>query len=199
MKSLILARHGESEYSARQLVNGDPGVTCPLTAAGREQARTLGEVLRGERIDLVAITEFERVRETAELALAGRVVPLLVVPELNDPRVGAFEGTSLDEYRRWAWGRGPLEAPEGGEHRGELAARFALGYERLLEREEGTVLLVAHSLTMRYVLEASAGRPPAARAEMVEYAKPYRLDAAQVARAVDVLRAWAESPTFAAQ
>jgi broad specificity phosphatase PhoE len=180
-------------------VNGDPGIRCPLTDAGRAQARTLGEALRGEPIDLVAITEFERVRETAELALAGRDAPLLVVPELNDPRVGTFEGTSLDEYRRWAWGRGPLEAPDGGEHRGELAARFAAGYERLLEHDVETILLVAHSLTIRYALEASEGRPPAARAEMVEYAKPYRLDAADVRRAVDVLRAWAESPTFAAQ
>jgi 2,3-bisphosphoglycerate-dependent phosphoglycerate mutase len=196
---LILARHGESEYSARQLVNGDPGIACPLTDAGRAQARALGEALRAEQLDLAVITEFERVRETAEIALAGRKVPLLVVPELNDPRVGAFEGTSLDEYRRWAWGRGPLEAPEGGEHRGELAARFATGYARLLERDEETILLVAHSLTIRYALEAAEGRPPAARAQMVEYAEPNRLDAAQVRKAVDVLRAWAEAPTFAAQ
>lgn len=135
-------------------------------------------------------------RETAEIVVAGREVPRLVVPELNDPRVGAFEGLSLDEYRRWAWGRGPLDAPEGGEHRGELAARFAVGYERLLGRPEETILLVAHSLTIRYALEASQGRPPAARAEVVEYAKPYRLDEPEVTRAVDVLRAWAQAPAF---
>jgi broad specificity phosphatase PhoE len=199
VRTLILARHGESEYSARQLVNGDPGVRCPLTEAGRAQARALGEALRDERLDLVAVTEFERVRETAELALAGREVPVLVVPELNDPRVGSFEGTSLDEYRRWAWGRGPLDAPEGGEHRGALAARFASGYARLLERDEGAILLVAHSLSVRYALEAAEGRPPAARAKMVEYATPYRLGEAEVARAVEVLEAWAASPTFAAQ
>jgi probable phosphoglycerate mutase len=163
---------------------------------GREQAQALRDELRGERLELVAITEFERVRETAEIVLDGRDVPVLVVPELNDPRVGAFEGTSLDKYRRWAWGRGPLEAPEGGEHRGELAARFTAGYERLLELDEETVLLVAHSLTIRYALEAAEGRPPAARAEVVEYAMPYRLDAAQVERAVEVLRAWAQAPAF---
>ncbi len=193
---MILARHGESEFSARQLVNGDPGVRCPLTDVGRAQARELAAELRREPLDLAAITEFERVRETAEIVLAGRDVPLLVVPELNDPRVGAFEGSSLDEYRRWAWGRGPLEAPEGGEHRGELASRFAAGYARLLDRDEETILLVAHSLTIRYALEAAEGRPPAARAEVVEYAQPYRLDAAEVARAVELLRAWAEAPAF---
>ena len=96
MKQLLLARHGESEYSAKQLVNGDPGVSCPLTETGRDQARALGGILAEEQIDLCAVTEFERVRETAELALAGRDVPFIVVPELNDPRYGEFEGGSLD-------------------------------------------------------------------------------------------------------
>ena len=96
MRRLLLARHGDSEYSAKQLVNGDPGVSCPLTEAGREQARALGRILALEQIDLCAVTEFERVRETAEMALAGRDVPFVVVPELNDPRYGEFEGGSLD-------------------------------------------------------------------------------------------------------
>ena len=104
MRTLVVARHGESEHSLKQLVNGDPGVACPLTAAGREQARALGTMLAGEAIDLCAVTEFERVRETAEIALGGRDVPLLVVPELNDPRYGEFEGGSLDAYREWVVG-----------------------------------------------------------------------------------------------
>ena len=146
MRELLLARHGESEYSARALANGDPGVRCPLTMTGRAQARALGELLRDEPIELCVVTEFERVEETADLALAGRDVPRLVVPELNDPRVGPFEGKALDEYRRWAWGRGPTEAPAGGEHRVALAERYARGFRLVLELPEETVLCVAHSL-----------------------------------------------------
>ncbi|HZG34913.1 MAG TPA: histidine phosphatase family protein [Gaiellaceae bacterium] len=196
MKTLLLARHGESEYSARALVNGDPGVRCPLTDAGRAQARALGEALRGERLDLCAVTEFERVRETADLALMGRDVPRLVVPELNDPLVGPFEGRALDEYRQWAWGRGPTEAPEGAEHRAALAARYAIGLHRLLERAEESVLLVAHSLPIRYALEGAGGRHPEARAEAVAYATPFRLERADVERAAAVLEAWASAPAF---
>ena len=80
METLLLARHGESEYSAKQLVNGDPGVSCPLTELGRVQARALGQALADVQVDLCAVTAFERVRETAEIALAGREVPFLVVP-----------------------------------------------------------------------------------------------------------------------
>jgi probable phosphoglycerate mutase len=196
VRRLLVARHGESEYSARQLVNGDPGVSCPLTEAGRAQAHALGEALAEESIDLCVVTEFERVRETAELALAGRGVPFLVVPELNDPRYGEFEGGSLDAYREWIWEQGPLEAPPGGEHRGEIAARYAQGLRQLADRPEETVLLVAHSLPLAYLRDAAGGIAPRSRMEMVEYAQVLRLEAPEVERAIEVLEAWAAAPAF---
>jgi probable phosphoglycerate mutase len=196
VRTLLAARHGESEFSAKQLVNGDPGVACPLTDAGRVQARALSEAVSAEPIDLVAVTEFERVRETAELALEGRDVPVLVVPELNDPRYGEFEGGSLDRYREWVWGMGPLDAPEGGEHRGEIAARYARGLRKLLDRSEETILLVAHSLPLAYLRDAAAGTAPRSRMEMVEYAQVLRIGRDELERAIDVLEAWAAAPAF---
>jgi broad specificity phosphatase PhoE len=199
VRELLAARHGESEYSLAQLVNGDPGVACPLTAAGREQARALGHALEGVRVDLCAVTEFERVRETAQLALEGRDVPFLVVPELNDPRYGAFEGGPLDAYREWVWGKGPLDAPDGGgEHRGELAARYSRGLRTLLERPEETILLVAHSLPLAYLRDSAEGRPPASRTDLVAYAEVLALDRPAVERAADVLETWAGAPVFRA-
>jgi broad specificity phosphatase PhoE len=196
MRRLLAARHGESEYSLKQLVNGDPGVACPLTEAGRAQAQELGKALAGEEIDLCVVTEFERVRETAELALAGRQVPYLVVPELNDPRYGEFEGGSLQAYRQWVWEQGPLVAPTGGEHRGEIARRYARGFRTLLERPEDVILLVAHSLPIAYVRDAAEGRPPRSRTDLVAYAEILELDREAVAHAVDVLDAWAAAPVF---
>jgi 2,3-bisphosphoglycerate-dependent phosphoglycerate mutase len=196
VRALLLARHGESEYSAKHLVNGDPGISCPLTVTGRRQARALGRIVADERIDLCAITEFERVRETAELALADRDVPFIVVPELNDPRYGEFEGGSLDVYREWIVGRGPLEAPAGGEHRGEIVGRYVAGLRRLLDRPEKTVLLVAHSLPIAYLRDAAGGTAPRSKMEQVEYATVLTLAREDVERAVDVLELWAASPAF---
>jgi len=196
VRKLLVARHGESEFSANQLVNGDPGISCPLTETGRGQARALGEALAWEVIELCAVTEFERVRETAELALAGREVPFLVVPELNDPRYGEFEGGPLDAYREWIWERGPLDAPPGGEHRGEIAARYARGLRVLLERPEETVLLVAHSLPIAYLRDAAGGAAPRSRIAQVAYAQVLRLGRGELERAIDVLEAWAAAPTF---
>ena len=196
MKTLLVARHGESEYSLKQLVNGDPGVSCPLTEAGREQARALGAALADEAVDLCAVTEFQRVRETAELALQGRGVPFLVVAELNDPRYGEFEGGPLDAYREWVWGKGPLDAPAGGEHRGDIAARYARGLRTLLEQPARVIVFVGHSLPVRYVLDAAEGLSPRAKVGLVEYAAAYPLTAAQVRDAVDLLEAWSLAPAF---
>ena len=196
MRRLLAARHGESELSAKALVNGDPGVACPLTEIGRTQAQALGTALADERIDLCVVTEFERVRETAEIALAGRDIPFLVVPELNDPRYGAFEGGSIVAYREWVWARGPLDAPAGGEHRGDLAGRYGRGLRILADRPEDTILLVAHSLPLAYLRDAAAGTPPRSRMDMIEYAQMVRLDLGELERAVAVLEAWAAAPAF---
>ena len=196
MDELILARHGESVFSAAGLVNGDPAVPGPLTEAGREQACALGEALRGEALELCAVTPFERVQETADLALAGRDVPRIVTPELADPGYGSFDGDLLDGYREWVWTHGPLDAPPGGESRGEIAARYASGLASLLDRPERLILLVAHSLPIAYTLGAAEGRPPKAKVDLIPYAEPYRLSEGQVRAAAALLETWSASPAF---
>jgi len=129
VERLIVARHGESDYSARGLLNGDPNRRCPLTATGRRQALRLGELLREERIDLCVTSAFERTRETADLALAGRQIPRLVVAELNDHPAGEFEGSAIAEYLVWAHAS-PSDDPIPGASESRLDAlrRFGRGY-----------------------------------------------------------------------
>jgi phosphoserine phosphatase len=192
VETAILVRHGESEFSVRAAVSSDPAVACPLTAEGREQARALGRTLAAESIDLCVVTEFERTRQTAELALAGRGVPTVVVPELNDPRAGRFEGGPLDEFRAWAWNHGSAdEPPGGGESRLAVAQRLALGYRFVLERPEATVLVVGHALPMAYAL---GGATP--RIDLLEYVRPYPLGRDELEAAVGRLEAWAAAPTW---
>jgi broad specificity phosphatase PhoE len=197
VEQAILARHGESTYSVRAAVNGDPGVAVSLTPEGERQARRLGELLADEPIDLCVTSEFERVRRTAELALDGRAVPLVVMPELNDPRAGDFEGGELEEYRAWAHAHGPLaEPPGGGESRAAVAARLARGYRALVERPEPQVLVVGHSLPIAYALNAARGREPTARVQLLAYGEPHRLSSAELAEAADRLERWAGNPSF---
>jgi broad specificity phosphatase PhoE len=199
MERAILARHGESELSLAGLVSGDPDEPRGLTAAGREQARRLGELLAREPIDLCVTTEFARVRETADLALQGRDVPRLVVPELNDIRFGDFEGRAFEEYHAWAGACGPADAcPGGGESRAEVAARYVRGFGVVLARPERTILVVAHLLPIRYVLLALDELDPTPIVDQVGFAEPHPLSREELERAVARLERWAAAPAWTA-
>lgn len=198
MRTLILARHAESEFSVRGTVNGDPSIDSGLTDAGREQAAALGILIRDDPIDLCVVTEFPRTLETADLALAGREVPRLVLAELNDIRFGSFEGGTFTDYVRWAHTHGPTEdAPGGGESRVDAARRFVAGYRQLLARPEQHLLAIGHGLPIRYVLSALMELDPVAKVDPVEHAEPFRVSAAQLERAVERLDAWTRNPVFA--
>ena len=198
MERVILVRHAESEFSVRSACNGDPATPVALTEAGRAQARALGRLLADDPIDLCVTSEFRRVQETADVALEGRDVPRLVVPELNDIRVGRFEGGPLSEYRAWAHAHGPAdECPGGGESRGAAAARFAAGFRLVLERAEPAILVVGHSLPIRYVIGALLEQDPTAAVEPVAYAEPHRFSAGQLRRALERLERWSAAPAFA--
>jgi len=168
-----------------------------LTPEGVEQAGRLTSALASEDVDLGVSTELRRTRETLELALAGRDVRQLVVPELNEIHFGSYDGGPLDDYRAWAWAEPPdVPAPGGGESRAAAAARFARGLRVLLGRPEATILAVGHALLLRYVLDAAAGLVPAARMRPVEHAVVHRLGPRDVGAAAELLEGWSRAPRF---
>lgn len=197
MRTLILARHAHATSNAGDVVNSVPpgGGLSPL---GREEALSLGRLLAAESIDLGVSSRLLRTQQTLGLALAGREIPFLIEPLLDEIGFGSFEDGPLVAYRNWAWENGPAAAcPGGGESRTSAAVRFADGLVVLLARPEEIVLAVSHALPLRYVVDAADGSFPAARVEHVPHATPYRLERASVERAAETLRAWAEAPHFA--
>jgi broad specificity phosphatase PhoE len=197
VERVLLARHGESQASVEGLTNGDPLREIALTELGKAQARALGERLASTAIDLCAVSEFLRAQETADVALAGREVPRLVIPELNDIRFGQYEGGALADYRAWARSHGPLEeVPGGGESRAETVRRYAEAFRQLLARPERVILVVAHSLPIRYVLDAADGSVPAPAVGQIPYAEPFELDEASLRRATEVLERWCGAPSW---
>jgi probable phosphoglycerate mutase len=192
----ILVRHGESVFSVRAIMNGDVSVRGGLTPEGEEQARALGEALHGEELDLCVTSELERAIETADGALAGRDIPRVVVPELNDPRYGVFEGKTLDEYRTWAGAAPSTAEPEGGESRRQIVARYAQAYRNVLERPERSILVVCHSLPVSYALLGRDGNEPSMRVPLVPYATPYPFTAGELLAVVEVLERWLGTPSW---
>jgi len=197
VKTLILARHAHAESNAAASVSSTPP-GWGLSDEGREEARLLGSLLASDPIDAGFSSRLLRTQQTLDLALAGRSVPRIVEPLLDEIGFGSFDGGSLSAYRQWAWENEPdAPCPGGGESRTEAALRFADAVSALLARPEETLLVVSHALPIRYVIDASDGRFPAARLEQVSHATPFRLDRDAVGLAAETLRCWAEAPRFA--
>ncbi len=101
MERALLVRHAESVFSARGLATGRVDVRCPLSERGEAQARALTEDLANEGIDLCVTSELEQRANRGDHA-RGEKVPRIVLPELNDPLYGRYEGVPLDAYLAWA-------------------------------------------------------------------------------------------------
>jgi 2,3-bisphosphoglycerate-dependent phosphoglycerate mutase len=93
--TLVLLRHGQSEWNARNLFTG--WVDVPLSAAGEAEARRGGEMLReaGLRPDVLHTSVLRRAIRTAEITLD--VADLAWIPvrrswRLNERHYGALQG-----------------------------------------------------------------------------------------------------------
>ncbi len=151
MPTWTFVRHGEAQSNAEGWFAGH--VDAPLTPRGREQAVALGEQLRTLAIDRVLCSDLVRARQTAELALAGRGLPIEYSAALRERHGGAWERRTLEDLDR----SGDMQrlmgfdgAPPDGESLRQVARRV-LGY--LVTREApGHTLVVAHGALMRGVV-----------------------------------------------
>ena len=103
--TLVLLRHGESEWNAKNLFTG--WVDVDLTAQGEAEARRSGELLREHELlpDVVHTSVLRRAIRTSQLALdaADRLwIPVRRSWRLNERHYGALQGKNkkqtLEEY-----------------------------------------------------------------------------------------------------
>jgi probable phosphoglycerate mutase len=186
MRLLLLARHGQSLFNLDHVVNGNPQLDRGLSPLGIEEAHKLHGQIAGVTIDLCVVSEFPRAQQTARLALTGRdSVPWEIDPDLNDIRIGELEGRTLDDYRSWKRAHEHADPFPGGESLDGAAHRYAAAYQRLLQRDEDTILCVCHEIPVRYAINAAAGSTDLDwPTHAVANATPYVFDAAGLERAV---------------
>ena len=193
MRLALLARHGQSLLNVADRVNGNPALDQGLSELGRAESEQLAGQLAAVAIDLLMVSEFPRAQETAALALAGREVPRIVDPGLNDVKIGDLEGQTLAEYHAWKAKHTCDDRFPGGESLVDAALRYADAYERVLARDEETILVVCHEIPVRYAVNAAAGSDTLdGPAHDIANATPYVFDAEGLRRAVDGMRATAE-------
>jgi broad specificity phosphatase PhoE len=151
---VVLVRHGETEWSRDLRHTGRTDV--PLTEAGEQQARTVGEALRVREFSLVLSSPLRRALDTARVAG--------FEPERCDDLAewdyGEYEGRRTVEIREevpdwtiWRYGA------RGGESVQEIGARVDRVVEEL-RRVEGDVLVFAHGHVLRVLAARWLGLEP---------------------------------------
>src|SRR5262245_59087925 len=129
-----LIRHGETAWNVNGRWQGQAPV--PLNDEGRRQAALLGEHLRPQAAEIVAIYSSDslRARETAELIAGplGKIVSL--DRRLREIDLGEWQGLTDEEVRAWDGERlqavraAPWDALRlGGGRQREVAARVVGG------------------------------------------------------------------------
>jgi probable phosphoglycerate mutase len=182
----VFTRHGESTLNSENRINGDPAVPVALTEQGREEARLLGLQVAHIRLEVCICTRFTRTRETAEIALEGRDVPIEVEPLLDDIDVGDLEGIPLEDYRAWKREHTRRDPFPGGESLDAAARRYAHAFRKLLERAETAMLVVTHEIPLRYAINAADGSNDLdGPAHQLANATPYLFDEEALARAAE--------------
>ncbi|MEW2074634.1 MULTISPECIES: histidine phosphatase family protein [unclassified Streptomyces] len=164
MGDLLLARHGETEWSRAGRHTGRTDL--PLTPAGEAQSKSLAPLLAGRTFGLVLTSPLVRARRTAELAGLTGAIP---EPDLREWDYGAYEGiTTADIHRsRPGWDLWTDGVPPGREFPGESPEQVGERADRVLSRvagalEEGDVMLVAHGHLLRVLTARRLGLPPSA-------------------------------------
>ena len=91
---LYLIRHGETDYNKMKRNQGQ--IDIPLNEYGRELARKTREGLAEVPFDLCLCSPLSRARETAEIILEGRDIPIITDERLIEISFGRYEGTLLE-------------------------------------------------------------------------------------------------------
>jgi|TARA_B100001971_G_scaffold174716_1_gene168147 probable phosphoglycerate mutase len=157
--SLLLVRHGQSEWNAvgRWQGRADP----PLTDLGRDNAVLAGRSKHLGVFDAVVSSPLERALDTAvTLADAIGIGPVLSDADLMERDAGPWQGLTRDEIEAgWPGMLDSGRRPDGYEHDDTLLIRITASLSRLEARAgDGTVLVVTHAGVI-YALEAACDEP----------------------------------------
>ncbi len=88
---LYIMRHGRTDWNDRHKLQGSTDI--PLNGEGRRMAEKAAEEYRDIHLDICYCSPLVRARETAEIFLRGRDVPILTDDRLREMGFGEYEGT----------------------------------------------------------------------------------------------------------
>jgi broad specificity phosphatase PhoE len=155
--TLLLVRHGQSEWNAAGLMQGQTAAV-PLTALGHAQARRAAAELAGARPGALVSSDLRRAVQTAEHCARATGLRFGTTPALREQGYGVLEGRPSRELWDVVDWTDPHWSADGGESLAELHARVGAYLKHLCaEPPAPVVALVTHGDTIRAAQAVAAG------------------------------------------
>ena len=164
-RNLILVRHGQSEWNAKNLFTGwkDPG----LTNQGVSEAKNAGKLILEQNIEFDAMytSMLSRAQKTGDIILGilnHKEIPIIKNEALNERHYGSLAGLNKDDARKkWGeeqvhiWRRSFDIPPPDGESLKDTADRVLPYFETEIMPKVisgSSILIAAHGNSLRALI-----------------------------------------------
>ena len=164
-RNLILVRHGQSEWNAKNLFTGwkDPG----LTDQGVSEAKNAGKLILEQKIefDVMYTSMLSRAQKTGDIILGilyHKEIPIIKNEALNERHYGSLAGLNKDDARKkWGdeqvhiWRRSFDIPPPDGESLKDTADRVLPYFETEIMPKVisgSSILIAAHGNSLRALM-----------------------------------------------
>ena len=164
-RNLILVRHGQSEWNAKNLFTGwkDPG----LTDQGVSEAKNAGKLISEQNIefDIMYTSMLSRAQKTGDIILGilnHKEIPIIKNEALNERHYGSLAGLNKDDARKkWGeeqvhiWRRSFDIPPPDGESLKDTADRVLPYFEAEIMPKVvsgSCILIAAHGNSLRALI-----------------------------------------------
>lgn len=163
MKTLVLLRHGETQWNSEGRFQGQTDI--PLNEAGIHQAHDAARHWGHTEFDRAIASPLERTHQTAQIMLRNRDIPMTTDKDLMETFGGQWEGKLFTEiaelwpdehaqYRLPNINSGPVD----GETPHQSGSRTASVILETLE-DSNVLLVVSHGNTLRAAAHLLLGYP----------------------------------------
>lgn len=148
--SVYVVRHGLTDWNKKSLIQGR--IDIPLNEEGIEQAKQTKEKLARVHLDLVFCSPLTRAKQTAEIIVSGRDIPIIIEPRIQEEYYGELEGEPRSGERYLSQKRSFFKRYPGGEGYLDVVGRvYPFLNEIKASHKEKDILLVCHGGMSRIV------------------------------------------------
>lgn len=159
---LYIIRHGETPWNVEGRLQGQTDI--PLNENGIRLAKVTGEALKTVPFDFAISSPLKRARQTADLVLAGRDIPVYEDARIEELSFGSWEGLGCrasnfeipsEHFQDFYKDPFHFQPAADGETIEHLCARTRAFWEELVSRPEWqdkTILIASHGCACRAIL-----------------------------------------------